>query len=93
MNYENEILTLFLGLGTLIFVVSNFSRLRRLRHAFLFLTGFVLLLPGWTATLFDQSASWGDAFNTIEHLSYAGAVCVLAVWTIRIAYPREGRNS
>lgn len=88
MIYENEILTLLFGFGTLIFVVSNFSRLRQLPHALLLLTGFAMLLPGWAATLFDQ-LFWGELFNTIEHVAYAGGVTMLALWTLWVAFPRN----
>ncbi len=93
MNNENEILTLLFGLGTLIFVVSNFTRLRRLRHASLFLTGYALLLPGWAATLFDQSLPWADLVNAIEHVAYASGIMILTLWTILIVYPSEERKS
>jgi hypothetical protein len=88
MIYENEILTLLFGFGTLIFVVSNLSRLRQLPHALLLLTGFAMLLPGWAATLFDQ-LFWGELFNAIEHVAYAGGVTMLALWTLWVAFPRN----
>lgn len=77
---QSEILTLLFGIGTLVFVVTNIRRLRSFPQASLFLTAFAMVLPGWMATLFDQ-LFWGELFNAIEHVSYAGAMTLFALWT------------
>lgn len=92
MIYENEIMTLLFGLGTLVFVVANIKRLRSFPHGGLFLTAFCMVLPGWMATLFDQ-LFWGELFNAIEHVSYAAAMTLFALWTYLVTSPREQNRS
>lgn len=92
MDYQIEILTLLFGLGTLGFVVSNLGRLRRFPSWGLFLTGFAMLLPGWTATLFDRMR-YGEVFDALEHVAYSAGLFVLAVWAIQVFLRESGRSS
>lgn len=91
MIYENEILTLLFGLGTFVFAALNLGRLRSIPHGGLFLTGFCMVLPGWMATLFDQ-LFWGELFNAIEHVAYALAMVIFALWTWLVVVPERRRS-
>lgn len=92
MVYEIELLTLLFGLGTLGFVITNIRRIRLLPHAGLFLIAFAMVLPGWAATLFEKFF-WGELFNAIEHVAYAGAMTLFALWTYLVTSNGKRRPS
>jgi len=85
MISEYELLTFLFGVSTLVFVSLNIRRLRTFPQAGLFLAAFVMVLPGWVATMFEH-LFWGELFNAIEHVSYAGAMTLFALWTWQVTF-------
>jgi hypothetical protein len=89
MVQENELITLLLGIGVLVFAVSNRLRLQRLPE-WKFLVGALgLLFLGWILTILE-GFFWESALNLLEHISYAASSVLLALWCWKV-FPKEGR--
>jgi hypothetical protein len=83
MIQENEIVMLIIGLGVFIFVLGNRPQLKRIPHADWFLPAFYLLLAGWILTVVENIL-WGEVLNYLEHICYAAASLLLAVWCWKV---------
>ena len=79
MIQENEIVTLVLGLGLLIFVGIQRRQVRQFPRVGLFLGGVVVLLAAWVFTV-AEGFCYSRVFNTLEHLGYAVSSAALALW-------------
>jgi hypothetical protein len=86
---ENEIVTLFLSLGVLLFFLANLVRIREI-DGYRFLVG--SLLAYVTAMIFTllEGLAWGEGFNFLEHLCYLVSAALLAAWIARLARPKRG---
>jgi hypothetical protein len=82
MIQENELIGLILGVGVLIFILANRSRLAGLPAARILLASYYVLLAGWALTVLEGFL-WGQALNLLEHFCYALSALLLAVWTWR----------
>ena len=82
MVQENEVIVLLLGVGVLIFALTNRARLKHLPSPRLLLTGFCVLLLGWALTVLEEFL-WGEELNVVEHLCYAGSAILVLVWVYR----------
>jgi hypothetical protein len=80
MIQHDEIITILIAVGVLIFIFSNFPRIRLIRSWRLLLAAFLTLFAAWTATI-AEGFLWPDFFNTLEHLGYAGCTILMAAWT------------
>ena len=79
MLQENEIVMLILGLGVLIFVLSNRSQLKRFQSSRGLMLGFYFLLAGWLSTVLE--GFFGKVFfNYLEHMFYAIGSVSVALW-------------
>ena len=79
MVQENELIGLILGVGVLIFILANHSRLRSLPAAKILLASYYFLLLGWALTVLE-GFFWGQVLNLVEHICYAVSALLLAVW-------------
>jgi hypothetical protein len=86
---ENEIVSLFLSLGILLFFLANLRRLRELKGYKPMLWGFYCYLSALIFTLLETVA-WTGAFNFLEHLGYFLSAAFLAVWIAQVAGLRRG---
>ena len=84
MIRENEVVMLLLGLGVLVFILANRSRLRRLPRWDILSLGFYVVLAGWLLTV-AEGFLFGSFFNYLEHICYACSAVLLAVWSWRIS--------
>jgi len=81
---ENEVVSLVLYVGVLIFVLANFKRLKHIPGFALLLAALLTFLCTALLTVLegvfpDPSAGhWW--FNFLEHCGYAGCAILLAVW-------------
>ena len=83
MVQENEIVMLLLGIGVLIFILGNRFQLRRLPSSSILITGFCILLVGWTLTVLE-GFFWTELLNFIEHFCYAASSVLLATWSWKV---------
>jgi len=88
MFQENEIIMLLLGIGVLIFIFANRSRLKSLPASQLLFAGFGALLAGWVLTVLE-GFFWGEALNLIEHVCYAASAVLMAGWCW-VVFGRQG---
>ena len=81
MVQENEIVTLLLGLGVLIFVILFFPRLKSFPHSIWL---FLAVMGQAVAWIFTVLETWyfPNLFNSIEHFGYAFCAICLLVWAL-----------
>jgi len=84
MIRENEIILLILGVGVLVLIVANYTRLKRYPSTNTLIAGFCFNLLGWSLTNLEGFI-WEETLNFAEHLCYfAGALCLAAwVWSAK----------
>ncbi len=83
MAQENEIVTLLLGLGILIFILANRAELHRLPSARTLLAGYYVLVGAWVLTILEGFV-WPTLLNLLEHAAYAVSAVLLATWFWRV---------
>ena len=88
MVQENELIGLILGVGVLIFVLVNRSRLASLPAAKVFLASYYILLAGWALTVLEGFI-WNQALNLLEHICYALSAVLLTAWIWRARDSKE----
>lgn len=88
MFQSNEIITLLLGVGVLLFIAINHRMLRRMPRSGVLLSGFTLYVVGWFCTV-AEGVIWLDTFNAIEHVCYALGGVMIVVWSIGELVTRE----
>ncbi|MHB8901158.1 MAG: hypothetical protein ACYC6Y_20610 [Thermoguttaceae bacterium] len=79
MVEQNELLTLLVAIGVLVFAVSNREGLRELPGLGLCLGAFLLLVAGLTLTVLE-GLLWPRALHLLEHACYGMSSVSLAVW-------------
>lgn len=88
MIVGNEIITLLLGIGLLIFVVENRDRLKRLPAYRLFLGGLLVLEAGWLLTVLE-GYFLGQYLNLLEHVCYVVSSAFLCAWCWQVFIRRR----
>ena len=86
MQYEifgNEIVMLSIGMGVLIFILSNRARLKHLASYGIVIAAFCLMLVGWVLTVLEGFFfEW--FLNFLEHLCYAAGSILLIAWCWKV---------
>ena len=89
MIQENEIITLLLGIGVMIFILANNRKVKRIPVAIILIAGFYVLLAGWVLTILE-GLFWKDLLNVLEHICYTSSSILMAVWCWKIfAYKKD----
>ncbi|MDO9462769.1 MAG: hypothetical protein Q7J61_03075 [Deltaproteobacteria bacterium] len=83
MVQENEVVTLLLGVGVLVFVIANRLQLQRLPGSRILISGFYVYLGGRILTVLE-GFFWGEFLNFLEHLCSAGSNVLVAIWCWRV---------
>lgn len=83
MIQENEIITLLLGIGVMIFILANKNRVKRIQAAKILIAGFYVLLAGWVLTILE-GLFWREFINVLEHICYTSSSILMAVWCWKI---------
>lgn len=86
--HENEVITLLMGLGGLVFIQLNRLQLKYLPASKILLAGYYVLLLGWVLTVIE-GFFWKEVLNLLEHITYAGSAILLAAWSWRV-FGKEG---
>jgi len=79
---ENEVVTLLLSIGVLVFVLLNRSQLGSLPLHRLIVGAFLALIAGQVLTILE-GLRFGEVLNLAEHVCYAVSALLLAVWAWR----------
>ena len=79
MFQENEVITFFLGLSVLGFIISNRASFNALPEARIICMGFYVLFMGWVLTIAEEFFA-KNLFNYLEHMCYATSSILIAVW-------------
>ncbi|HDP70378.1 MAG TPA: hypothetical protein ENN38_06185 [Actinobacteria bacterium] len=91
MIQENELITLLLWVGLLIFILTGRSRLKRLLSSEILIMGFCAFLAGRILTVLE-GFFWGDLLNFLEHGFNAVGSVSLLVWCLRVFGKRGARQ-
>ncbi|MFO8018633.1 MAG: hypothetical protein R6U96_08360 [Promethearchaeia archaeon] len=91
MIETNELITLFIGIGTCIFIVTKYSNLINLPKLKLLVSSFSIFLLGWVLTILE-GIFYQDLLNMVEHLCYFSASLLLVIWIVKVYKKREGCN-
>jgi len=83
MIQDNELITLLLAIGVLIFVLVNRSALNKLPDLVLLRAAFGVLFVGYVLTILE-GFFWGKTLNLLEHYSYTVSAVLLAAWCYRV---------
>ena len=83
MMYENEIVTLLLGTGTLYVIVDHWGEIKRIPAYKRLMTGFFLLFLGWIATILEGFL-WPEFLNILEHSCYALSAIFVLLWCWKV---------
>lgn len=89
MISENEIITLILAVGVLIFIMVNRLQLKRVPTSKILITGFYLLLAGWVLTVLE-GFFWKGLLNLLEHICYATSSVLVATWCWKVFGNKKG---
>lgn len=79
MFQENEVVSLLIGLGALVFLLANLPRLRRGANWQVLFGGFCVYLAARVLTVLE-GVFWPAGLNVLEHFCYAGSAVLLAAW-------------
>jgi len=82
---ENEISTMLIGLGIVIYILLNFGRISRIPFSKLLQTSFLFLWAGYILTV-AEGFFLNGFLNLLEHACYASS-SVLAAWWCYRAFP------
>lgn len=88
MLQENEVVTLLLGVGTMIFILAHRPRLGQLPYSKIILSAFYIIFAGWAFTVFETFI-WSNVLNFLEHACYAASSLLLAVWCWKVVRGRR----
>jgi hypothetical protein len=86
---ENEIVSLLLSLGILLFFLANLARIREIGGYRYLLGSLLAYIIAMIFTLLE-SITWEMGFNFLEHLAYLVSAALLAAWIARLARPKRG---
>lgn len=79
MIQENELITLLISIGAVIFISINYSKLKPLPALEILLLGLSILLIGWVLTIIE-GFFLNEFFNLLEHICYMISSVLIAVW-------------
>lgn len=86
---QNEMVTLFLGLGGLSFILLYRNRLRSaIPHMRLLVLSFLFQLAGWFFTV-AETVLWPDLLNGLEHTSRFISLLFLLRWIALLSRPEN----
>ncbi|MBW2703832.1 MAG: hypothetical protein JRF33_23685 [Deltaproteobacteria bacterium] len=81
---ENEIISLLIGCGALVFMLANLAKLQRMPAYLWLLAAFGSFFCGWVLTVLEGYC-WPEICNLLEHIAYTLSSLLLAVWALRFA--------
>ncbi|MFH1747934.1 MAG: hypothetical protein ABIG44_12940 [Planctomycetota bacterium] len=87
MFQQNEVVTLILGIGVLVFFIGR-SDLSHIPAWKTFLASYALLLLGWHFTVLED-VCLPEITNLLEHICYATSSIVFAIWCWRVVRGRR----
>ena len=83
MIQQNEIITLLLAIGCMIFILVNKQKVKRIPVAKILIAGFCLLLTGYVLTVLE-GLFWNEILNVLEHICYSASAILMAVWCWKV---------
>ena len=88
MIQENEVVTLVLAVGVLIFALANLRGIGQRAEPKVLLIAFAFACGGWLFTVIEGLAC-PDFLNFFEHFCYAASSIALAYWCW-LVFPQRG---
>ena len=88
MISENEVVTLLLGIGVLVFIGINRMEFRRLPESKTLIAAVGMFMASWMFTVLE-GFSWEGFLNFLEHVSYAGGSILVAIWCWKLFGRKE----
>lgn len=91
MFQANEIVTLILGIGVLLFVMTGYLRFREFPEWKTFAAAFCVYCVGWLLTIleglwvgFVAELLLASTFNVVEHVFYTTGSILFAIWCWKV---------
>ncbi len=88
MPQENEILTLLLGIGVLVFIWVNLSELKQFKASKFLMSGYLISFLAWILTNFEV-LYWPQILNMMEHICYSFGSVLIAAWCWKVFLGKE----
>ena len=88
MIQENEVVTLFLGIGGLIFLIISRHNLKKIPYYRLIASAYVLILLSWIFTV-TEGFFWPYFQNLLEHICYMSGMGVLLIWCCKFFFNKK----
>lgn len=83
-----KLVRVMIGIGVLIFIVANYSRIKRIPDYRVFTTSYGTILGGWVLSVLEELV-WPEPLNLGAHILYTSSSILLAVWAWRIFGRKE----
>jgi Na+/H+-dicarboxylate symporter len=83
MIQQNEIIMLLLGIGCMMFILTNKQKVKRIPVAKTLIAAFYMLLAGYVLTILE-GLFWTEILNVLEHICYSASAILMAVWCWKI---------
>jgi hypothetical protein len=84
MVETSEVITLILGVISLLFVCLNIQQIGKVPFFSLFFLSYIIMIMSWTATVLEGFI-WSVFFNFLEHTEHLLSSVLLASWCWKIA--------
>jgi hypothetical protein len=92
MIQQNELVMMFLGIGVLVFILSDMARLKLLPYAKVLITSFGFLSIAWVLTVLE--GFFLEYFlNLFEHICYFLSAAFLFIWSWKAFNAKRAENS
>lgn len=83
MIQENEIITLIIGFGGLVFIFVKYTDLQKIPALKLLIISYAFLFAGWIITI-TEAFFLNTIQNIIEHLLYLISLSILFFWCHKV---------
>ncbi len=84
MFHEDEVIMLLFGLGVLILILGNRTKLKRIPSSKVLIASFYMFFIALTMTVFE--GFFGEnIFNYFEHICYAGSSLLVVIWCLKVS--------
>ncbi len=88
MIEHNELVTLILGTGCILFIFFKKQNIRKIPSASLLLLSFLSLYISWISSILEIFF-WYTFFNVIEHSVATLSAIIITVWCWKVVYKRS----
>ena len=85
---KNELITIIVAVGVLIFIMLHYTALRKLPNFKILVSSFYVLIASWILTILE-GFFFPAVLNLLEHIGYAISAILLALWLLPTSINQE----